>query len=195
MDHLPGDMVGDAAADAMHAMHAHVCPAGVLLLLDVHGTAITSLEAAQHRQARSTSSSISTSSFAPWQEPQQQHLHDAAARSSSSSSRPANLQKNAVLTAPQQQQQRVHKRNEQRLLRGTPSSTMIPAAHPVVGAVSGSSQRSLQQSANSYQPPKFFLSNVKATVVNTYEWQISRQATAGGVTLTADGQQRQQMGE
>ncbi|KAF6256118.1 hypothetical protein COO60DRAFT_1640967 [Scenedesmus sp. NREL 46B-D3] len=50
--------------------------------------------------------------------------------------------------------------------------------------------------ALSYQlpAPKFFISDVKATVVSTYAWQITRQSTASGVTLTANGQERQQMG-
>jgi hypothetical protein len=197
MDHLPGDImhVGDSAADAADAMHPRcVCPAGVLLLLGALDSANTSPAASQQQKARSSS----TSSFAPWQEPQQQHIQQAA-RASSRSKGPS-LQEHAALSAPQQQQQqqRVRQRNQQ-MLRGTPSSITIPnpafVPHPIVSSVWGSSLRSLQQSANVYQPPKFFLSNVKATVVNTYEWQISRQGTAGGVTITADGQERQQMGE
>jgi hypothetical protein len=168
----------------------HLCPAGVLLLLGALESATTAPAASRRQQARS----ISTSSFAPWQEPQQQHTREAAA---SSSNRRASLQEHAAITATQQQPRYWLQQRDQQLLRNTPSSTTLsPTANPIVeGAVWGSSLRSLQQSANVYQPPKFFLSNVKATVVNTYEWQISRQATAGGVTITADGHDRQQMGK
>jgi hypothetical protein len=160
-------LVSDAAAVLLHTLLA-----GVLLLLGALNSASTS---SQQQQARSSSSS--SGSFAPWREPQHhQHINAAGTRGSSSQQHAANT---VALRQRQQQQQ-------QRLVRGVPSSTIPVAAVP---------SRSLLQSATSYQPPKFFISNVKATVVNTYEWQISRQSTAGGVTLTANGQERQQMGE
>lgn len=55
--------------------------------------------------------------------------------------------------------------------------------------------RSLQQSATVYQPPKLFISAVKAKVVNTYNWQITRQSSATSVSLLASGQERKQMGK
>jgi hypothetical protein len=43
--------------------------------------------------------------------------------------------------------------------------------------------------------PKFFISNVKASLATTYTWSVTRDASASGVAVTANGYDRKQIGE
>jgi len=85
-----------------------------------------------------------------------------------------------------------------------------PASSVFSGRSSSSSSRRLQQASGvlptgltSQQQsvaalailPKFFISNVKASRATTYTWSVTRDASASGVAVTANGYDRKQIGE
>lgn len=81
-------------------------------------------------------------------------------------------------------------------------SALVLLAAPVLAAPGGrppaTHGRTVLQAppaaAVSRELPRLVIGRVRTSVINTYSWSISREASAGGVAVTADGYSRRQLG-